>query len=157
MRDTYTPPCAETIAVLGKDQQGIADEADFTRNTIDQILAGNEGDPFLRFKRFYAASVRAGVDVSPWDACLSSIKTRSVIETPQISESHCLSEKINRDADTTQKIVMALENGVIEPHEVPAIRKAITKERDILDVIEAKLEGPERRERVKTVVEARFK
>lgn len=153
MRETYVPASSETISILGSNRQGIADEAAFTPNTIDQILAGNAGDPFLHFYRYYAACVRAGVDVTAWDAKLSSVKTKAVGD---VSETKCISEVTGKFSAVVQRWLLALEDDVIEPHEVEPIRRAITRARTALDVAEAKLPCDERKARVASVVRGKF-
>jgi hypothetical protein len=138
MRDTYKPASEQTVRILSTDRELIATEMDLTRNTLDQIIAGNECDPFLKFKRMYAGCVRAGVDVSAWDASFHEIKTRNAVAT-ECTPCHTLAEKIARDADTTSQMVEALRDGEIDQKERSKILLSIQKERDSLDVLEAVL------------------
>lgn len=154
MRESY-PVSDETRMVLTDRVKPVASEMDVDTSYLYQILSSATCDPFGKFRRLYAACVRSGADVTPWDAALSSIKARMVTESPQISETHCLSELIGRSADAAQTILIALPDG-IDPHEAPEIRRSVAKLKDILDIIEAKLETPERRERAATVTRAKF-
>jgi hypothetical protein len=144
MRETYKPASEQTVRILSTDRELIATEMDLTRNTLDQIIAGNECDPFLKFKRMYAGAVRAGVDVTPWDVAFQEIKTRHA-NGQTIHQS--LSEKVMCDADTAAKIIEALKDGQIDRHEVRRIREAIQRERNTLDVLEAHLNVTEPVER----------
>lgn len=140
MRETYRLT-NETLNVLADKVIAIASEMDVSDKHLYAVLAGTETDPFAKFRRLYAAAVRAGADVSPWDASLSAIKARHSIASPERTQMQCLVEKITLDADTTAKLVDALHDGEIDPQEMTAIRKAIAKERDSLDVLEIYL-GP---------------
>lgn len=152
-RETY-PLTSESRTVLTDHVKDIALEMSVDASYLYQILSSAECDPFGKFRRLYSAAVRAGCDVSAWDASLSSIKARHCVQT---NETSCLSKKITLDADTTKKLVEALEDGVIDETESRAIRRAIAKERDILDVIDAQLARNDRRENAAAVVRGKFK
>lgn len=138
MRETY-PLSDETRQVLcnGTSVKEIASEMDVNDSYIYQILSSVECDSFAKFKRLYAACVRAGADVTHWDAALSAIKTR---RDAKHSPAQVLAEKIRHSADTEAKMLMVLEDGEIDADEVPMIRKAVSVEREKLDQIEAILD-----------------
>lgn len=124
----------ETRAVLTDKVIPIAAEMDVNTSYLYQILSGVGTDCFSKFRRLYSACVRAGADVTPWDASLSAIKTKNCVG---LTETQCLVQKIERDADTTARLVDALKDGLIDERERTAIGRAIQKERDSLDVLEA--------------------
>jgi len=134
-RETYTPASDETIKVLTDHVKVVAEQMDVVPNYLTQILVGNECDSFLKFKRLYAACVRAGIDTSPWDAVFCSIKAQTRPDEVDLP----IADKILRGADTTAKLVDALEDGFIDEREAEVIQKAICKERDTLDRLETRL------------------
>lgn len=133
MREIY-PLTNDTRAVLTDNVIAIANEMDVHTSYLYQILSNAACDPFAKFRRLYAAAVRAGVDVSPWDGTLASIRNK---HSQKKSSSECLIDKIDSNADTTRSVVDALKDGVISPSEADRIHKAITKERNALDALEA--------------------
>lgn len=134
MRETY-PLTDPTLEVLSGHVTEIASEWEKSTGYLYQILSSLEPDPFGKFRGIYAAAVRAGADVTPWDAALCEIKTRYARE--RRSDSECIADKIIRDADCTKQIVQALQDGKLDEKEQRSIRRAIQKERDSLDEIEA--------------------
>lgn len=136
MRETY-PITDQTLNILDGNAKQIATEMDVDKSYIYQILSSVEADPFGKFRRLYAACVRAGRDVTAWDASLASIRVRN--ECVGLDTVECLSKKIALDADTTMKLVDALRDGDIDDRERSEIRRAIQRERDSLDVLEATL------------------
>lgn len=152
MRVTYDLT-DETRKVLTDNVKAIALEMDVNESYLYQILSSVECDSFAKYRRLYAACVRAGADVTPWDASLSAIKTRKCRE---MTETQCLVQKIERDADGTSRLVDALRDGQIDEREREAIRAALQRERDSLDVLEAFLgEGTTVREFARKAVRGR--
>ena len=66
----------ETIKVFNGAAKAIAEEADVSDKYVHAILAGTETDPFAPFQFYYAAAVRAGKDVSPYDNRLAIIRSK---------------------------------------------------------------------------------
>jgi hypothetical protein len=134
MREQYTLS-NETRAVLTDNVKAIASEMDVSTTYIYSFLSNDMTDPFAKFLRLYTACVKAGVDVTPWMASLSSIKAQAV----EMDIQDALAEKINCDASTTCKIVRASRDGEIDHREAELIRRDLEKERAILDVIDSNL------------------
>lgn len=132
MRMPYTPASEQTINILSRDRKGIAAEMDVVPNHIDQIIAGNANDPFLMFKRMYAASVRRGISVAEWDAEFSSIKANY-----RSNAANALANEIRASSELHVAIVEAESDGVIDELERRRILRAAAVERDALDTIEA--------------------
>lgn len=137
MRETY-PPCTATIKVLSQNTEAIAKEADFDASMLRGILAGVQSDPFAKFKRYYAAAIRAGVDVTAWDADLAEIRTR-YRPGSKATIAAALNEKIATDAKTSALIVTALEDGTVSDVEFVQIEQAIAMERATLERLETSL------------------
>lgn len=110
MRYDY-PLTDETLAVLTDNVADIAAEMDVNVSYLYQILSGSQNDCFAKFQRLYAAAVRAGAPVCRWDNKLAAIRARYEKRAPLKTEIECLAEKISRDADTTAKMVDALNGG----------------------------------------------
>jgi transcriptional regulator with XRE-family HTH domain len=128
----------ETRSVLTDNAKVIAEQMGVTTNYIHQILSNNETDVFSKFLRLYTACVKAGVDVTPWMASLSSIKATAV----EMDLQEATVEKIRCDSATTCKIIKATKDGEIDEREAEEIRLDLEKERAILDVIEKQLPEP---------------
>lgn len=135
MRETYrlSDPTRQVIA---DNVQAIAEQMDVTPNYLHQVLAGYETDSFAKFRRLYAACVRAGVDVSPWDASLAEAKVNA---NQCRSVSECLSKLMTDEAKTNALVVDALEDGQITDDETKPILRAVAKERSDLDALETKV------------------
>jgi hypothetical protein len=136
MRTVYTLS-ESTLAVLSHNVPAIAKEWDKNPSYLYQILSGVECDPLAKFLPLYAAAVRAGADVSPWDAALSEVRSRYALCNKNPVQ--CLTDKIATNAETTSKLVTALKDGQIDEREARNIRKTIAKERASLDDLEAML------------------
>ena len=138
MRETYTTS-DETRKVLTGHVKPIAFEMDKSDKYIYAILADTEPDRFAQFQSLYAAAVRAGAPVCHWDLWFEAVKAKYAKTVPLQTAIECLAEKITNDADTTAKMVDALKDGVIDQKEAIQIQKAIDKERQNLDLLEAHL------------------
>ncbi len=134
MREQYTLS-DETRAVLTDNVKAIAGEMDVSTTYIYSFLSNDMTDPFAKFLRLYTACVNAGVDVTPWMACLSAIKVGASLA--DIHES--LEAKIKYDARTSADLLKALRDGVISEKELRTLRSDLQRERDILDEIDAQL------------------
>jgi transcriptional regulator with XRE-family HTH domain len=143
----------ETRSVLTDNAKVIAEAMGVTTNYIHQILSNNETDVFSKFLRLYTACVKAGVDVTPWMASLSSIKAHAV----DMDLQDATAEKIKCDASTTCKIIKAAKDGEIDEREAEAIRQDLQKERAILDVIDQALPAGNIRAFAKTAVGKRVR
>lgn len=126
----------ETSKVINGHAQQIAEEMDVADKYIYRIQGGTETDPFAKFVVFFAASVRAGCDVSHWFNRLEAIEKKyrnlGICRSPFA----CLADKISGDAITTKRIVTSLEDGEISDKEIAQIQNAIRAERRVLDELE---------------------
>jgi hypothetical protein len=66
----------ETIKTINGHAGKVAEELDVSDKHVYAILAGTETDPFAKFSALYAASVRAGCDVSHWLRRLDTIRAK---------------------------------------------------------------------------------
>lgn len=96
MRETYRLT-SETRAVLTDNVTAIAAEMDVNTSYLYQILSSVESDPFAKFHRIYAASVRAGAPVYRWDDELQAIRERYASHNLNLDAE--LAESIKEDAD----------------------------------------------------------
>lgn len=96
MRETYRLT-SETRAVLTDNVTAIAAEMDVNTSYLYQILSSVESDPFAKFHRIYAASVRAGAHVHHWDVELQTIRERYTDTTPAIEAPAKLTADISRE------------------------------------------------------------
>lgn len=133
MRTTYELS-DQTREVLTDAVASIATEWDKNPSYLYQILSNVECDPFAKFRAMYAAAVRAGVDVTAWDANLVEIKARYRVEKP-LPEVLC--DKMKGDTKTNTLLVDALKDGKVDEHERRPILRAVAVERNTLDYIEA--------------------
>jgi hypothetical protein len=134
MREAY-PLTQQTLKALSSTEvTKIADEADIDPSHIYQIRGNYEPDPYGKFRRLYAAVIRAGGETSSWDADLSAIKAKYRKCKKTIFE--CLSDKLRVDTDTTDAIITALNDGKVDEREEAIIRNYIEKERDNLSMLE---------------------
>lgn len=97
-RETY-PLSKETRAVLTDNVADIAAEMDVHTSYLYQILSSVECDPFGKFRRLYAAAVRAGAPVFHWDDELEAIRDRYAPHKLNIDRE--LAESIKEDADVS--------------------------------------------------------
>jgi hypothetical protein len=130
----------ETRRVLSGNVQAIADEMHVSPQYLHAILAGSETDAFAKFEHQYAGAVRAGAPVCHWDHKLATIRARYEKQQPLKTAVQCLTEKITTDADTTSKLVDALQDGKIDGREAEKIQAAIDRERSTLDLLELHLQ-----------------
>jgi hypothetical protein len=138
MRQTYSLS-DQTRLVLTGHVKPIAFELDKTPSYIYAILADTEPDRFAQFMHLYAACVRAGAPVGHWDNWFEAVKAKYTKVRPDQTAIECLAEKIKSDADTTAKLVDALQDGKIDEREGVEIQGAIDKERETLDRLETHL------------------
>ena len=124
----------ETRKVFNGHVPHIAKEMNVLDKYLYAILAGTETDAFAKFVPQYAACIRAGADVTPWDAELSSIKAR-YSKFSSLSETECLAAKIERDTDATLAIMKALEDGEIDDHEWRKIDEALERQEQAIGLI----------------------
>ena len=130
----------ETVKVMARYQQEIADEADVKVQHINGILAGVSTDPFAPFEHYYAASVRAGAPICHYDQKLSAIRARYEKSAPNKSAFDCLADKITRNAEITTELVEALRDGQIDQREADRILNAVKADREVLDTIEVMMQ-----------------
>lgn len=145
----------ETRKVLKDNVGEIAAEASVNDSYLYQVLSSVESDFFAKFDRFYGAAVRAGSDVTPWDVRLQRHKTKQGEKTIH----QCLTDKLESDADTACKLVDAIKDGDIDAREREQIERAIAKERDCLDRLEATMAlyvREETKQRASRAVVAKF-
>lgn len=84
MRHTYELT-TETIKVLTGNVQSVAQEYGCTDKHLYAILAGTQTDPFAVMEWLYAAAVKAGCDVQPWDDKLRAIRRRYLFPDESLS------------------------------------------------------------------------
>lgn len=112
----------------------IAEEMNVLDKNLYAILAGTATDTFAKFEHLYAACVRAGADVTPYDARLSSIKSRYKALSP-LTDTECLATKIERDTDATLAIMQALEDGHIDEREWTKIDEALERQEQAIGLV----------------------
>lgn len=128
----------ETRKTLANNCQRLAESANVSDKYMYGIMADTNTDPFAVFLSIlYRPAVKAGISTVHWDARLSEI--RAAGRSSRKSSVECLTEKIQRDADTTAKMVDALRDGRIDERERRAIQEAIERERQNLDLLETVL------------------
>jgi hypothetical protein len=128
----------ETIKVFNGSAKVIAEEADVSDKYIHAILAGSETDPFAPFQFYYAAAVRAGKDVSPYDNRLALIRAkydRSGLchreETAKLGmETADVARVVLTDAPLYAQLVEATQARDQAERTVKAIMDAINAEKD---------------------------
>lgn len=135
MRQTYSLT-AQTLKVLTDRVTAIATEMDVDPAYLHQILNSTESDSFGKFKRLYAAAVRADAPVCHWDNELAAIRARYEKLLPDLSIVECFTGKINANARTCEQLVHALQDGQIDDIESDRILLAIDQERKIFNQIE---------------------
>ena len=130
-RETY-PLSTETSKVLSNHVKAIAIEMDVDPSYLYQILSSVVGDPFANFRRLYAATARAGGDVTIWDAAFAEIRSR--YRPIRECTRECLVTKVRCDADSTVAVVNALDGCDHTKAHV-----AIQRQREALDDVEASM------------------
>lgn len=130
----------ETRKVLSGNVRRVAEEMHVSDQYLHAIMANSETDVFAKFEHLYAAATRAGAPVCHWDHKLAAIHARYEKQQPSKTAIQCLTDKITTDAETTSRLVDALQDGVIDAREAESIQAAIDKERATLDLLETHLQ-----------------
>lgn len=133
-RETY-PTTQETRTVLTDNVKKIAEEMEVDPSHLHHLLAGDESDCFGKFRRLFAAAVRAGADVNPWLASLESIQNKHSGKDLH----RCIADNALFGADTTAELIAAIQDGEIDDREASRIRLAIQKHRSCLNELDGLL------------------
>ena len=136
MRETYQLS-DQTLKVLKGHIRPVADEMGKSDKYLYAVLAGTETDVFAKFKPEYAAAVRAGAPVHHWDDWFAAVRQRYQTPAGGISPIDALIAKIRSGSETTAALAAALQDGTIDARESTVLMVLITKERQLLDQIEA--------------------
>lgn len=133
-RNTY-PLSDETLRVLSSDKKAFAEAFPCNESYVYQILSNVEPDPFPKFRFWRATALRAGIDITPWDAVLSADKAKHEAEEDH-SITSCLMDKQLSHTALTNGLINALTDGRISESEKKAISEFIAAERDNLNELE---------------------
>lgn len=132
MRFTYELSDATRQALGNAKLTNVAREMDVDQSHLSHILAGDTTDPFAPFLRLYNAMLRAGEDVSAFDAAQAESKARY---RPLIDARKALAEKIRCDGETDALAVEAMG----DERKCKDALTAISHQRDATDVLETSL------------------
>lgn len=140
----------ETIKVFNGSAKAIAEEADVSNKYIHGILAGTESDPFSAFQFYYAAAVRAGRDVSPYDNRLAIIRAKyqtdedlcHKAETAKLGkETSDVASVVLTDAPLYAQLVEATQARDQAERTVKAILEAIHEEKESVNGGKTRING----------------
>lgn len=131
----------ETRKVFNGSAKDIAEEADVKDKYIYAILAGTETDPFAPFQFYYAAAVRAGKDVSPYDNRLAII--RSKYQSHERLDHRQETAKLGKEASDVSSVVLTDEPLYKQLVEATQAREQAERTvKAIIDAINEEKESP---------------
>ncbi len=126
----------ETYQAIVGHETDIANEYGCCPSYIFNIKNRETKDPFPQFRKLFKATANGGGSVSFWLNDLKAIARRAEKAICKIKPLECLLQKIRDDAETTERLVVALKDGEISKRECHQILADVKQLRANLEAIE---------------------
>ena len=135
------PLTDETREVFKTRYADIAREMGIAPQYLYGVIYGDNPDAYSYFRVLYSACVRADADHQIYDQDLASIRNRYRKRDKTDCPTECLLKKVHIDAQTTERLIKALDDGRFDEQESILLRKDVERIRANCDSLENLLDA----------------